>query len=233
MNKRIKNKINKRIMDKLQNKKEVLTQFEYDYLLKCGPKDLKSMKTNLKIKNGIFVVDGTKIINGEILNWYAANVKVDPFQKLIDAMDSVDSLRYSLENIEAYQNLFNTDETSSILSAGYGKKPKEEPETYFKHIAEIDEETYEDENSEWLGGIDFAKGSDRANTIILEKITPNQLRASMELDEIDAEEFNVLYESVEQNSASHIEISKDDGVVTVKDNIWDKTKSKMKEWFGK
>ncbi|SDQ19174.1 hypothetical protein LHA31_10240 [Carnobacterium viridans] len=237
MNKRIKNKINKRIMDKLQSKKEVLTQFEYDYLLKCGPKDLNSLKTNLKIKNGIFFLEGTKIINGEIVSLYADNVIVHQFMNLIDAMesvDSIDSLRYSLENHEANHTFFNSDETGSILSAGHGKMPKEEPETYFKHIAELDNlqldtDSIDNLDKNILGtkerittGVLNAETFDVSN---IHLVTPESHR------EIKTTVKGLTYSSTAFSTEEQLKSAVNS--IVKEPSKWNKLKGKLKGWFGK
>lgn len=243
MNKRIKNKINKRIMEKLQSDNGLLTQFEYDYLLKCGPKDLKSKKINMKISDYIFKTADESLDKYKkapaMLYWYADSVKVHPFQNLIDAMDSVDSLRYSLENIEAYHNIFDTDETESILSAGRGKMAKEESETYFKQIAEIDDEAYEDETSKWLNVKEAKSKVFKSSTKPEKDLNKNDLwykpiePKGVELHIFNGDDFVILGKKVEGNSSSLVSMAQNNNKITKKETKWNKAKGKLKGWFGK
>ena len=152
MKSRIKNKINKRIIKKLNSKKG-LTQFEYEYLVSSEAKN-------------------QKIMDDTFMKFYVDKVMAQPFKHSIDAMDS---LRYSLENQEENLNQFHSDEMIDILHSGHGKlQTTEESKMIFKQIAELDDAPFEDEPIEWIGGIDCAKGPDMTHHSIhlVSAITP-------------------------------------------------------------
>ena len=212
MNKRIKNKIIKSVSTKLKAGKS-LTGFEEAYFNKH-----------------LYEFVSINCI-------YADNVKVHPFQNLIDAMESIESLRYSLENKEANHVLFNSDETGTILSAGHGKMPKEEPEMFSKHIAGLDDEAYEDENSKWLGGIDVGVEGKELSIVDQAYLNKHSKQFQHSFSNISDERINAGLINAETIDVSNFNFSAPESYheiqSSVKETKWQKAKGKLKGWFGK
>lgn len=230
MNKRIKRKVTKRVLNKINND-EPLTKFEKRFFLKYLYPNLKEVVSA--------VVNALKKALPQLIEETTDRVKELSVAFAEAEQANIESTK-KLESVNKELYIYTDNEPAKAkVTSGMQLVPEntKEPESYFKQIVALDDEAYKDESCKWLGGIDIGSaGKDLSivNQAYLNKhskqfqqsfsdVTDERINAGLiNAETIDITNFNF------STPKNHHEIKS-----SVKETKWQKAKGKVKGWFGK
>ncbi|MCM3511655.1 hypothetical protein [Carnobacterium inhibens] len=151
MNKRIKRKITKRVLNKINND-ETLTKFEKRFFMKYLFLTLK--ETVIAVRKAIEKVLPTVI-----------KIATERVNELSDAMEEAEQAdneaTKKLESVNKELYIYTDNESSKAkVTSGMQLVPEniKESESYFKQIAALDDEVYKDKSSKWQKAKGKVKG---------------------------------------------------------------------------
>lgn len=229
MNKRIKRKVTKRVLNKIKND-EPLTKFEKRFFMKYLYPNLKEIVSAVinALKKALppLIEEATnrvKELSGAFAEAEQANI------------ESTKKLETVNKELYIYTDNEITKAKVSSNFEGMQLVPEEikESETYFKKIAELDDEAYKDENNKWLGGIDIGS----AGKGLFEKGNkPNDWTPAPEDIQVQITDINgELSRKVAQTTFDTLNgtVTNQEIQPSVKETKWQKAKGKLKGWFGK
>ena len=230
MNKRIKRKVTKRVLNKINND-ESLTKFEKRFFMKYLFPTLK--ETVIAVRKAIEKVLPTviKIATEKVNELSSAMAEAE--QANIESTKKLESV-----NKELYIYTDNEPAKTKVTS-GMQLVPEntKEPESYFKQIVTLNDEAYKVESSKWLGGIDIGSAGKDLSIVNQAYLNKNSKQFQHSFSDVTDERINAGLINAETIDITNFNFSTPENHHEIKSSVketkWQKAKGKVKGWFGK